>query len=77
MEAKLNVVANKLAGDHQDQLGSYRPTTHMYPSSPSVLENNGMTITSNVRHQLIKNTQSQDICGTSNEKTNGPTRQYI
>ena len=26
----------------------------MYPSSPAVLEINGMTITSNVQHQLIK-----------------------
>ena len=29
MEVKLNVVANKLAGDYQDQLGSYRPITHV------------------------------------------------
>ena len=26
----------------------------MYPSSPALLEINGLTITSNVRHQLIK-----------------------
>ena len=54
MEAILNAVADKLVGDYQDQLGAYRPITHMYPSSPAVLEINGMTITSNVRHQLIK-----------------------
>ena len=54
MEAKLNVVPDKLAGDYQDQLGAYRPITHMYPSAPVVLEINGMTITSNVRHQFIK-----------------------
>ena len=53
MEATLNVVADKLAGDFQDQLGAYRPITHMYTSSPAVLEINGMTITSNVKHQLI------------------------
>ena len=54
MEVKLNVVANKLAGRYQDQLGSYRPIIHMYPSAPAILEINGITITSNSRHQLIK-----------------------
>ena len=38
MEAKLNVVADKLAGNYQDQLDSYRPITHIYPSAPTVLE---------------------------------------
>ena len=54
MEEKLNVVADELAGKHQDQLGAYRLITHIYPSAPAVLENNGMTITSNIRHHLIK-----------------------
>ena len=54
MEEKLNVVANELAGQYQDKLGSYRPITHMYPSTPAVLEINNMTITSNIRHHLIK-----------------------
>ena len=54
MEAKLNVVADKLAGQYQDQLGSYRPITHVYPSAPAVLEINEMTITSNIRNHLIK-----------------------
>ena len=54
METKLNVAADKLAGNYQDQLGSYRPITHMYPSAPAVLEINGIIITSNIRHQLIK-----------------------
>ena len=54
MEAILNVVADKLAGDYQDQLTIYRPITHIYPSPPVVLAINWMTITSNVRHQLIK-----------------------
>ena len=53
-EAILNVEADRLAGEYQDELGAYSPITHMYPSSPAVLEINGMTITSNVRHQLIK-----------------------
>ena len=41
MEATLNVVADKLAGDYQDQLGVYRSITHMYPTSPALLETNG------------------------------------
>ena len=53
-EAKLNVEADRLSGLYQDELGTYSPITHIYPSSPAVLEINGMTITSNVRHQLIK-----------------------
>ena len=36
------VVVDKLAGQYQDKLGSsYRPITHMYPSTPAVLEING------------------------------------
>ena len=54
METKLNVAVKQLAGKYQDQLGSYRPITHMYPSASAVLEINRMTITSNIRHQLIK-----------------------
>ena len=56
IEAKLNVEADRLAlaGQYQDDLGAYRPITHMYPSSPAVLEINGMTIRSNIRHHLIK-----------------------
>ena len=53
-EAKLNVKADRLAGLYQDELGKYSPITHMYPSSPAVLEINGMTITSNIRHKLIQ-----------------------
>ena len=54
IEAILNVEADRLAGKYQDKLGAYSPITHMYPSSPAVPEINEMTITSNVRHQLIK-----------------------
>ena len=53
-EAKLNVEADRLAGLYQDELGKYSPITHMYPSSPAVLEIDGMTITSNIQHHLIK-----------------------
>ena len=54
IEVKLNVVVNKLAGQYQNKLSSYRPITHIYPSSPAVSETNGMTIKSNIRHHLIK-----------------------
>ena len=54
MEAKLNIEADRLAGEYQDEFGAYSPITHMYPTSPAVLEINGMTITSNVRDHLIK-----------------------
>ena len=37
-----------VAGEYQHELGAYSPLTHMYPSSPVVLEINGMTITSNI-----------------------------
>ena len=37
--------ADRLAGEYQDELGAYSPITHMYSSSPAVLEINGMTIT--------------------------------
>ena len=54
MEAKLNVEADRLAGEYQDKFGAYSQITHMYPTSPAVLRINGMTITSNIRHHLIK-----------------------
>ena len=54
MEAKLNVEADRLAGEYQDKFGAYSPITHMYPTSPAVLKINGMTITSNIHHHLIK-----------------------
>ena len=54
MEEKLNVVADELAGQYQDKLGAFRHITHMYPSSPAVLEIIYLTITFNIRHHLIK-----------------------
>ena len=46
VEAILNVEADQLAGEYQDKLGVYSPITHIYPSSPVMLEINGITITS-------------------------------
>ena len=54
IEAKLNVEADRLAGQYQDNRGAYSPITHMYPSSPAVLEINGMTIKSGISHHLVK-----------------------
>ena len=45
-EAILNVEVDRLAGKYQDKLGVYSPITHMYLSSPAVVEINGMAITS-------------------------------
>ena len=39
MEAKLNIEVDRLAGEYQDEFGAYSPITHMYPTSPAVLEN--------------------------------------
>ena len=54
IEAVLNVEADRLAGKYQDELGVYSLITHMYPLSLAVRGINGMTITSNIRHHLIK-----------------------
>ena len=53
-EAILNVEADQLAGEYQDDLGPYSPITYMYRSSPVVLEINGLTIPNHMRHHLIK-----------------------
>ena len=54
MEAKLNVVADELTEQYQNELCSYQPITHMYPSAPAVLKINWITITINIGHHLIK-----------------------
>ena len=54
IEVVLNVEADILAGQYQDELGAYSPITNRYSLSPAVLQINWMTITSNIRHHLIK-----------------------
>ena len=54
MEAKLDVVVDGFAEQYQEKLCSYRPITYMYPPAPTVLETNGTTIASNIRHHLVK-----------------------
>ena len=53
-EAILNVKSDRLVGKYQEELGAYSPITHIYSLAPVVLEINEMTITSNIRRQLIK-----------------------
>ena len=38
VKVTLNVEADRLAGKYQVEFGAYSPITHMYPSSPEVLE---------------------------------------
>ena len=37
VEAELNVVADELVGQYEDELGTYQPITHMYLSTSAVL----------------------------------------
>ena len=54
-EAKLNCDTDQLAaGEYQDRYGSYRPVARLLPSCPAVINIRGLTITSNLRHQLQK-----------------------
>ena len=77
-KAILNVEADRLAGKYQDKLGAYNPITHMYPSSPTVFEINGMTITSNIQHQLIKAyTELEYMWYLQQQKISGAPKQYI
>ena len=64
----LNVEADRLAGKYPDKFGAYSPITHMYPSSPVVLEMNGMTITNKQyptpTHQSLRRTKVYVILST-------------
>ena len=52
LEAKLNIEADKLAGDFQQQYGKHIPIVPLLPSSPAMLSIRGISITSQYRHQL-------------------------
>ena len=52
LEAKLNIKADKLAGDFQQQYGKHIPVVPLLPSSPALLTIRGISITSQYRHQL-------------------------
>ena len=47
-EAKFDEKVDRLARLYQDEFRAYSPIAHMHPSSPVVLEINGMPITSNI-----------------------------
>ena len=74
-EIILNVKVDRLAGEYQDELGAYSPITHMYPSSPAVLEINGIIITSNVQHHLIKAYSEPMYIRYLQQKISGTTKQ--
>ena len=54
LEAQLNIEADELAGEYQEEYGKYRPLVHMLPSCPATLSIQGISVTSNYRKQLIK-----------------------
>ena len=54
LEAQLNIEADELAGEYQDEHGKYRPLVNMLPSCPAMLSIHGISVTSNYRKQLIK-----------------------
>jgi len=54
LEAQLNVDADELAGEYQQDDGKYLPLVNMMPSCPAMLTIRGISITSNYRKQLIR-----------------------
>ena len=54
IEALLNIEADRLAGDFQDQKGSNRPIVTMMPCCPAMLDIKGVSITSRLFHQLVR-----------------------
>ena len=54
LEAQLNVDADELAGEYQEEHGKFRPLVHVLPSCPAMLAIRGISITSNYRKQLIR-----------------------
>jgi hypothetical protein len=54
LEAQLNIDADELAGEFQDEYGKFRPIVHLLPSCPAMLAIRGISITSNYRKQLIR-----------------------
>jgi hypothetical protein len=54
LEAQLNIDADELAGEFQDEYGKFRPLVHLLPSCPAMLAIRGISITSNYRKQLIR-----------------------
>ena len=51
--AKLNVQADRLAGDYQDRKGAFRPLAPVLPSCPAMIFIRGISVTSNIFKQLV------------------------
>jgi hypothetical protein len=54
LEAQLNIDADALAGEYQDENGNFKPIVHMLPSCPAMLSIGGISVTSNYRKQLTR-----------------------
>jgi hypothetical protein len=54
LEAHLNVDADKLAGEYQEEQGGFHPMINTLPSCPAMLSIGGISVTSNYRKQLIR-----------------------
>jgi hypothetical protein len=54
LDAQLNVDADELAGEYQQEHGTYLPLVNMMPSCPAMLTIRGISITNNYRKQLIR-----------------------
>jgi hypothetical protein len=54
LEAPLNVDADELAGEYQEEQGEFLPMMHTLPSCPAMLLIGGISVTSNYRKQLIR-----------------------
>ena len=53
IEALLNIEADRLAGDFQDQKGKNRPLVTMMPCCPAMIDIKGVSITSRIFHNLV------------------------
>ena len=54
LEAQLNIDADELAGEYQEEQGQFHPMIHTLPSCPAMLSKGGISVTSNYRKQLIR-----------------------
>ena len=54
IEALLNIEADRLAGDYQDQEGENRPIVTMLPCCPAMIDIKGVSITSRIFHNLVR-----------------------
>ena len=54
LEAQLNIDADELAGEYQNEQGKFLPIIHTLPSCSAMLSIGGISVTSNYRKQLIR-----------------------